>query len=351
MKLTFPSRKERPLSVLVIRLSALGDVAMTLPAIYSLARSYPGMRVDVLTRPFFARMFIYPPPNLRVLTADFKTQYVGLTGMFRLFFRLRKGHYFRVADLHNAPRSRFLDTLFRLAGARVAMVDRMNEHHYRVLHGSARQPDFIGRYTEVFRRLGFSTRLTFRGLFTGRTAEAPVDIPAGSVGIAPFARYYTKTYPLRLMEQVVSTLCARGVHVFLFGARGDEASALDKWAGKYNGCTSLAGRYEIEAELALMNRLTVMVTMDSANHHLASLAGTRVLSIWGGTTPACGFMAYGQSESDALHTGLPCQPCSIGGSRRCVKGTLQCLRSITPESIASRVMAMLKEPKARNAAT
>lgn len=342
----FSSRsRHKPLRVLVIRLSALGDVAMTLPAVYSLARSYPDMRLDVLTRPFFARMFINRPPNVRLITADFKTQYKGFLGMLRLFMTLRRNGYYAVADLHNVSRSWTLDVLFRLTCTRVAMVDKMREGRHRVIYHHARQPDFIGRYTEVFRRLGFRTRLTFRSLFEGRAAQTPFDIPAGSVGIAPFARYATKTYPLELMEQVVRTLADSGVPVFLFGGRGKEAETMERWAASYKGCTSLAGRYTIETELALMSRLTLMVAMDSANHHLAALAGVRVLSLWGGTSPACGFMAYGQREADALCFGLDCQPCSIGGTPECRKGTLECLRSISPDVVSGRVMEMLEAEK------
>lgn len=331
--------------LLIIRLSALGDVAMTLPAVYSLARSCPDVRIDVLTRPFFARIFINAPANVWLLTADFKTQYKGFWGMLKLFSALRKNRYDGVADLHNVSRSWLLDTLFRLCGARVAMVDKMREGRRQVMRGGGRQPDFINRYVETLSRLGFSFTLTFRGLFYGAKTNTPIDIPNGAVGIAPFARYTTKTYPPELMEQVVSLLCAKGVPVFLFGAHGKEADVLDSWARKYSGCASLAGRYEIETELALMSRLRLMVAMDSANHHLAALAGVRVLSIWGGTTPACGFMAYGQSEGDTICKGLSCQPCSIGGSPKCPRGTLECLRSIEPKTVVRRIINILEKAK------
>jgi len=320
---------------------------MTLPAIYSLARSQPNVRIDVLTRPFFARIFINHPANVRVLTVDFKTRHKGLFGMLRLFFALRRNKYRCVADLHNVSRSWVLDVLFRLGGTRVAMVDKMRSGRRRLKGGRGSQPSFIVRYMDVFQRLGFSAELTFKGLFFGMEIKAPLEIPDGAVGIAPFARYYTKAYPPELMEHVVGSLCAKGVPVFLFGAHGKEADVLDSWARKYGGCASLAGRYEIEAELLLMSRLRLMVAMDSANHHLAALAGVRVLSLWGGTTPACGFMAYGQDEGDAICKGLSCQPCSVGGSRECSRGTLECMRSITPEYLVDRIMCLLNEGKER----
>lgn len=50
-----------------------------------------------------------------------------------------------------------------------------------------------------------------------------------TVGIAPFARYMTKTYPPELMERVVERLSREGKHVYLFGSKGDEAAVLDRW--------------------------------------------------------------------------------------------------------------------------
>ena len=332
--------------LLVIRLSALGDVAMTLPAIYSLARRYPQMRIFVLTRRPFARIFVNHPDNVKMFTPDLKKKGVkGLGVTLALFMRLRRHKFDYVVDLHNVLRSWVLGRLLHWSGARWGMVDKMREGRRAVLHGHARQPEFISRYIDTFRRMGFEVDYTFKTLYPDGAPEAPVDIPAGAVGIAPFARYETKTYPVDLMEQVVKGLSGRGVPVFLFGGRGREAEIMDSWAERYDGCVSLAGRFAIRDELAMMSRLTAMVAMDSANHHLAALTGVRVLSIWGGTTPACGFMAYGQKESDALCLGLDCQPCSIGGSPKCKLGTPVCMRGIKPETVIGRVMDMLNEKK------
>jgi ADP-heptose:LPS heptosyltransferase len=96
-------------------------------------------------------------------------------------------------------------------------------------------------------------------------------------------------------------------------------------------------------ELILMSHLDVMLSMDSANMHLASLAGTRVVSLWGGTTPACGFLGYGQNSHDALSAGLSCQPCSIAGSDRCPLGHMQCVSALTPEIIVNHIVTLLED--------
>lgn len=340
---TSAAKKNKSAKILVIRLSALGDVAMTLPAIYSFARCNPEMNIEVLTRPFFARIFINKPENVSVITADFKTKNRGFIGMVRLFLQLRKHGYTCVADLHNVSRSWILDWLFRLTGVRVLMVDKMREGRKAVLCHHGVQPKFTDRYMDVFRHIVPETHFCFTNIFDGNLPDVPMNIPRGSVGIAPFARYATKTYPPELMEQVVKLLTEKGVPVFLFGGRGREAETLQAWAAKYSGCTSVAGRFDIETELALMAHLTLMVAMDSANQHLASLCGVRVLTLWGGTSPACGFTAYGQKAADQLCLNLDCQPCSIGGSPDCRLGTLACLKGIAPEEVADRVITIIRK--------
>ena len=92
-----------------------------------------------------------------------------------------------------------------------------------------------------------------------------------------------------------------------------------------------------------MSHLDVMVSMDSANMHLASICGTRVVSVWGATHPFAGFMGWNQSTADAVQADMPCRPCSIYGNRPCLRGDYACLTSIQPEAIVQKVERALSE--------
>jgi ADP-heptose:LPS heptosyltransferase len=133
------------------------------------------------------------------------------------------------------------------------------------------------------------------------------------------------------------------VRVFLFGSRGDEATVLQQWEGLSSQAMSVAGRFTLQEELALMAHMDVMITMDSANMHLASLVGTRVVSVWGSTTPACGFMGYGQKPDNVLCLQLECQPCTIAGSKDCPRGTLDCLRKLQPRQLVRKILDATNE--------
>lgn len=322
--------------LVALRFSALGDVAMTVPVIYAVARQHPEVEICMVTRPFFGRLFINPPENVRVIAFDVSKEYKGLRGILKMVGQLRELRPDYVADLHDVGRTWIMTRLLGLSGARTASVDKNRRSRRRVMHGGPAQRNYIDRYFDVFRNLGFDAEPDFTSVFGPELPATPIEIKHPAVGIAPFARYLTKTFPPDRMRRVAETLASRGINVYLFGGRGYEAETLAHWQGKQ--ITSVAGRYGIEEELALMARLDTMISMDSANQHLASLTGTRVVSVWGGTTPACGFMAYGQKASDAVCLNLPCQPCSVAGSPTCPLGTLACMDDLPPENIIDKIV-------------
>ena len=94
-------------------------------------------------------------------------------------------------------------------------------------------------------------------------------------------------------------------------------------------------------ELVLMSHLDVMVSMDSANMHLASITGTKVVSVWGATHPYAGFMGWQQSEDNAVQLPLDCRPCSIFGNKPCRRGDFACMTGITPERIFEKIDRLL----------
>lgn len=327
--------------VLVIRLSALGDVAMTLPVIYSVCRNHTDTDFFLLTRPFFAKLFINRPDNLHIIEADFKGKHHGISGLARLISELGTYKFSAVADLHNILRSWVIDIWMKIHGKKVVMVDKKRIHRIGNLLREP-QPNFIDRYANVFAKLGYPINLDFKSIFADNPAEAPFPVQHPAVGIAPFARYDNKTYPIDQMQRVVQMLTEQGYNVYLFGARDKEAEVLEKWSATYPHCHSVAGKTDITGELALMSHLDVMVAMDSANHHLASLTGTPVVSIWGSTAPQCGFHAYGQPATNAVLAHLDCQPCTVAGSKKCPKGTLACMREIPPEVIVNKIKDICK---------
>lgn len=325
--------------ILVIRLSALGDIAMVWPALVAAAIAHPERDYFLLTSPMWED--VARPKNMHVVPY-YRHRYTGLRGFFRLLAELRKIEITKVIDLHNVLRSWLIDWAFRLQGVPVSMVSKERRERKRILHHEAEATPFTQRYAEM---LGINVNdddNDNENQNNNAEAYSPAQRDSSrSIGIAPFARYATKTYPLPQMREVVRLLAAKGTSIYLFGSRGNQAEVLQGWVEELGigHCTKVVPlmNLTLSDELALMSRLKVMVSMDSANAHLAALMRTPVLSIWGSTTPACGFTPWPHPASRSICLNLPCQPCSIAGSEKCPLGHMNCLCQITPEQIVDLV--------------
>ena len=207
------------------------------------------------------------------------------------------------------------------------------------------------RYREVFYRFGFALEDKFTSLYGSGKGDpamfADITPPKAEgerwIGIAPFAKHKGKIYPPELMEKVVAELAAMpSTKIFLFGGGDYERKILGEWASRYNGVTSLAeSRHGFAVELALLSHLDTMVSMDSANMHLASLVGVRVVSVWGATHPYCGFKGFRQKEADIVQLPMTCRPCSVFGNKPCSRGDYHCLAGIPPQMIVNKVKSII----------
>lgn len=340
--------------ILVIRLSAIGDVAMTIPVIYSAAVANPRDSFTVLTQTFLMPLFINHPPNINIMGVNTRTTEKSFVEFLRYAWILRKYKFDKVLDLHGVIRSYILDFMLCPGGGKVFKIDKDRTAKKQL---TARPPKDIvplrpvtERYADVFREAGIRSENTFVSLYSDRPLDKTViDSVTGDkqgylIGIAPFARHKGKIYPAEKMEEVVKKLSEQDhMTIFLFGGRGEEEKILSCWEHTYDHTISVVGRYSLDMELALISRLDVLISMDSANMHLASLVGTKVISIWGATHPAAGFYGYHQPEELAIQTDLPCRPCSIYGDKPCYRKDWACMNEIAPEQIVGKINTYLNE--------
>ena len=321
-------RKEH---ILVIRFSALGDVAMAVPVVWALANQYPDIRVTVLSRGTARPLFDDLAPNVNFMEADVKHEYHGVRGLNALYRRLVAKQFTKVADLHNVLRSDYLRMRFNLGRYRVEHIDKHRRLRRKLTSYKNKErqqlPSSFENYAEVFARLGYPVDISlFHSIFPpegGNLNMLPAIIgPKSSfqkwIGIAPFAAHKGKIYPPQLMEQV--------------------------WCDQYQQCLYVGKHCEtLYQELIIMSHLDVMLSMDSANMHLASLTAIPVVSIWGATHPMAGFLGYHQSQENAIQVDLDCRPCSIFGNKPCKRGRgdYACLNNIPPERIVERITSII----------
>lgn len=333
--------------ILVIRVSAMGDVAMTVPVLQQLLQQYPGVHLTVLTQKLFAPLFA-PLPRTSVKVIETKGAHAGMAGLYKLFKELKKQtHFDAIADLHNVLRSKLLRFFFGLSGIKKAAIDKGRDEKKKLTAKENKQlvqlKTSFQRYADVFAKLGFPIVLDLKA-----TPYPKQSIPEAAKPlfvtekkyccIAPFAKHQEKMYPLEKMKSVVqSILLQPGWEVFLLGGGKAEIEILNEWEKELPGVINLAGRYTFSEELALLSNMDIVVSMDSANMHLASLFGVKVISIWGATHPFAGFYGWGQSIENAVQTELYCRPCSVFGNKPCYRGDHACMEQLGEDEVIKKV--------------
>jgi len=331
--------------ILVIRLSAMGDVAMTVPVLRAFTKQYPDVKITVLTRGFFAPIF-RGLSNIEVFPVDVKGKHKGFPGLYKLSKELRQLNIDAVADLHNVLRSNMLklflkDLLFRQIDKgrkeKKALVTGKNFSQLKTTHE---------RYADVFRKLGFTLDLSNPEFPTKATlSQAVVKITGEKegkwIGIAPFAAHESKMYPLPQMEQVIETL-SKDYKIFLFGGGEKEIQILNLLQREPQ-IINLAGKLSLSEELDVISNLDLMLSMDSGNAHMAAMLGVKTLTIWGVTHPYAGFAPFNQPQDYCLLANreqFPLIPTSVYGNKF-PEGYEKAAGSVTVETVVEKVKKVL----------
>ncbi len=313
--------------LLVIRMSAMGDVAMTVPVLLGLLQQHPNLKITVLTRVFFKPLFAQLP-NANIYEADVQGKHKGVLGLYQLYKELKALKIDAVADLHNVLRSKILKFFFTSGGIPVVQMDKGRSEKKALT--ATKNKKFTPlktthqRYADVFGKLGFSINLKKITLLTKEPLSQNTKSLLGRdyrkrIGIAPFAAFSGKMYPITFMEQVIENLAkCDNYQIILFGGGPKEKEALALWQKKFKNTINVAGKLSFQEELSLISQLNLMLAMDSGNAHLAANYGIPVVTLWGVTHPYAGFYPFGQDMSNALlanRNQYPFIPTSVYGNK------------------------------------
>lgn len=353
---------EKQQHIAVIRLSAMGDVAMTVPVLRAFVNQNTEIKITVISRPFF-KPFFEGIPNVSFFAFDEKNRHKGFIGLLRLFQDLKALHIDAFADLHNVLRSKVVRTLFALSGKKTAFVDKDRTGKAALTRSENKifkpLPSMFERHVKVFEELGFTVDLSNpkfpeKAVLSNDILKILVEnekIPDFSgirIGIAPFAQYKAKVYPLDLMQQVIDQLAENKTHkILLFGGGKKEIEQLNSLSKDKENVVNIAGQLNFQQELQLISNLDVMLSMDSGNAHIAAMLGVKVITLWGATHPFAGFSPFNQPLETALVSDrnlFPKLPTSVYGNK-IVEGYEEAMRTISVEKIVFSIQSQCSVPK------
>lgn len=339
--------------VLIIRLSAMGDVAMTVPVIRALLQQHSDIKVTVVSRPFF-KPFFDGMDRVDFFDVDLKKRHKGFFGIYRLYQDLKKLKIDCVADFHNVLRSKILRIFFKSNGTKTAFTDkgRKEKKELTRLEKKVLKPikSMINRHADTLAQLGFKVDLS--KINFPEKSVLPDEILTITneksddnwIGIAPFAQYQTKVYPLDLMKETIKLLAENPKNkLFLFGGGEEEILKLNTLQQNFSNVTVIAGKLKFTQELSLIQHLNVMLSMDSGNGHIAAIYGVSVVTLWGQTHPYAGFVPFNQPLENSLIPDLdkyPFLPTSVYGNK-IIEGYGDAMRSIQPQQIVNKINELL----------
>lgn len=325
---------------------------MTVPVLRAFVKQYPTVKLTVISRPFF-KPFFEGIPNLEFFAFDEKEKHKGFPGLVRLYKDVKKLKVDAFADLHNVLRSKVVSLLFALSGKKRATVDKGREGKKELTRAENKifkqLPTMFQRHAKVFEELGFPLDLSNPQFPEKAGLNSDIlDIIGNEnqklIGIAPFAQYDSKVYPLDLIKEVIAKLAENSSYkILLFGGGKKEIEILDSLSEPYKNVINMAGKIKFQQELQLISNLDVMLSMDSGNAHIAAMLGVKVVTLWGATHPYAGFLPFNQSLENALTSDrnqYPKLPTSVYGNK-IIEGYEDAMRTILPQKVVDKVVEQL----------
>jgi len=333
--------------ILLIRLSAMGDVLLTTPLIRMLKRRFPGATIDFIVKAQYAPL-IHSNPHIDRVWMFFPER--GFSEIWRHIRRIRSAGYDAVVDLQSNMRSWLLRTF---SGAR-------RKYHYRLgrgrryflvrfgMHRNERYSPIPLRYLETVSSWGieddgsgleFVVEEDAKQSVLSRLAEAGMNDSEQIIVLAPGAMHWTKRWPADHFAQVGDGFNRMQKHVVLVGGEVDREVCGRVERSMTSPVLNLAGRLSIQETAALLEASTLLVTNDTGVMHMGAALGKPVVAVFGPTTHHLGFFPY-RTSSIVVERPVYCRPCSFHGTERCPLNHFQCMEQIHSSDVirAARIL-------------
>lgn len=322
-------------SILVVRLSAIGDIILATPVIRRIRKRWPDARLDFCTKAPFTPLLANTPHLSNLYSPE----------------TLPPTPYELVVDLQNNRRSRRI--VRRAAHGRVVRYRKENWKKWLLvrtglnLYGGVRS--VVERYMDAVVPLGVKDDGGGCELFPAEEERRFAGTMAGDgdalkLGVCFGAKHYTKRWPpARFAEAISRISSAVPLEVFLLGGREDaeHAAAIMAELGPDTAARvrNLSGSCSLMQSAALLERMDAVLTNDTGLMHMASAFRKHLFVLFGSSSPLLGFLPYGTGYELFEVEGLSCRPCSHIGRDRCPKGHFRCMEELHAARVASAVMA------------
>jgi len=333
--------------ILIVRLSAIGDVIHSLPTAYALRQKHPNAQIDWLVEeqsyplvklnPYLDNVIILPRKRWKkLINKDFIK---GVRSFFSFFKKLRAEKYDITLDLQGLFKSaissflvnpnlrmgpsdgRELSTLFYQA--KIDLPEKKGHRIYKYLH-------FAGALEAEMNEINYGLKLTpvIKSRVSRLFEENKIDAKNKIVVLNPFTNWESKNWFLESYFKLANELIKKGYYVIFTGSR-DDKDAIDSFGSvEQDKYSNLAGKTDLQELAEVYRRAALYIGGDTGPTHLAAAVGIPVIALMGPTDPETNG-PFGEGHTVIQDNSLECIRC---WDRHCSRN-MQCMKSISVEQV------------------
>ena len=313
---------------------------MTVPVISILRSTHPEIKITLLTTKFFSTLYNQIP---EINFLYFEPKHKTVPGLFGLSRKINKINPDFIIDLHDVLRTKILRLFLINKFGQTVVVNKGRKEKKLLIRGIKSEPlkSMHRRYAETFEALNIKINIddfSYYKKIKITNHNYAFSSNDKLIGIAPFARHQCKEYSINNIINFIDSL-DKSWQILIFGAPGNEEQKIIKLCNNKSNRHVISSNYNLEQQMAIMSNLDVMISMDSANGHIASLFGIDVITIWGATHPNSGYGPLNQPKENSIVPDLnkyPDLPVTIYGSD-CPADYVEAINTIKYERILERL--------------
>ena len=169
-------------------------------------------------------------------------------------------------------------------------------------------------------------------------------VSSRAIAVAPGSVWATKRWTVEGFASVSEAFLQQGFSVVLIGGPDDVEAGkkIESLLSTRDGLINLIGRCSLPVSAAVIDRMDLLVSNDSAPLHIASATNTPVVALFCATVPEFGFGPW-QVDSSVLGVeNLSCRPCGRHGGMTCPTGTHACQRELKAEQVIVAAEELLR---------
>ena len=321
--------------ILIIRLSSLGDILLTTPAIRGLRNKYPSAKIDFLLREEYLDTIRYNPNLNKIYTLKRDNDYDAIID------ELVENKYDIVVDLQNNRRS---SKIVKSLGVRSYKYKKNNLNKFLLVNFKIKLSENYLSVPERYAKAVPEIELDDAGLdlFLPDDLKANLDSTKKYVGICPGSRHFTKMYPTEYFVELGKLIQKSCKQVVIFGGR-DDMEINQNLRGKLEGSIDLTNDNDLLQTAFDMKLCEAVICNDSGLMHAASAVGVPVVALFGSTVKDFGFAPYKNQNLILENNSLNCRPCSHIGRNSCPKHHFKCMKEIYPQEVYESLQKLMND--------